>query len=368
MHSLFNLPQGPYFLSHSVGCLPIEAEQSLAENYLATWKESGGDAWPAWMQVISDFQQELANLLGGQASEFCPQVNLSAGLTKLLTAMTPEPGRNKVLMHASAFPSMGFVVQALEEYGYELKLIDGNQDVRDLDVWSDAMSEDVAVSFITHVHSNSGILSPVAEICALGRMRGVISILDVAQSAGIVPMDINYWHVDVVLGSCVKWLCGGPGAGYMWVNSNLIESMKPKDVGWFSHQNPFEFDINHFEYAENTQRFMGGTPSVAPYALALGSLRMINRLGVDTIRAHNQKLKKIVLQVAKGKAQNLIEPDKSGGTLCLSFSETEADKLAQSLSQHGAFFDRRNNVLRLSLHAYNTQDEAELLAGLITEL
>lgn len=368
MRELFHLPDGPYFLSHSVGCLPKKAEQSLAENYLSVWKASGGDAWPGWMQVLTDFQAELATLLGGKANEYCPQVNLSSGLTKLLTSMPVAPGKNKVLMHASAFPSMGFVVKALRDYGYELKLISNELDVADLDVWSDAMTEDVAVSFITHVHSNTGILSPVAEICALSRMRGVTSILDVAQSAGVVPIDINYWHIDIVLGSCVKWLCGGPGAGYMWVNPILISRLKPKDVGWFSHQNPFEFDINHFEYAESVQRFMGGTPSIAPYALALGSLRIINKVSVDTIRDHNLHLTQIVLLAAEDKTLNKIDPHKSGGTLCLSFSESRAETLASLLKQKEVFFDKRDNVLRLSLHLYNTIEEADMLAGLIDTL
>lgn len=368
MRELFNMPEGPYFLSHSVGCLPIEAEKSLAENYLSAWKKSGGDAWPSWMNVMVEFQAELSALLGGQPDEFCPQVNLSSGFTKFLTSLPSNPKKNKIVMHAHAFPSMGFVVKALERSGYELSLIDATYAADDLNVWEDALTEDVFAAVITHVHSNTGLLSPVAELCALCRLKGVYSILDVAQSAGVIPIDIDHWQVDVVLGSCVKWLCGGPGAGFMRIQSNLMEKLQPSDVGWFSHENPFEFDIQHFKYASDARRFLGGTPSVAPYALALGSIRQIRKIGVEPIREHNKTLMQIVLNSANDKALSPIDLDKNGGTLCFSFTSDRVDKAELQLKQQGAFIDRRANTLRFSLHIYNTMAEAELLADVIAQL
>ena len=110
MQSLFNVPEGIYLLSHSVGCLPTLGEKHLLENYLSSWKTSGGDAWPNWLGVIDNFNQELAKMLGANPDDFCPQSNLSSGLTKYLTAMPLNKSKNKILMHGSAFPSMGFVV------------------------------------------------------------------------------------------------------------------------------------------------------------------------------------------------------------------------------------------------------------------
>lgn len=366
MRALFNMPEGPYFLSHSVGCLPVAAEKSLADNYLNAWKKSGGDAWPSWVNVIAEFQGELAELLGGQSDEYCPQVNLSSGFTKFLTALPSNPSKNVIVMHAHAFPSMGYVVKALQRSGYRLKLIDETFEGDDLEAWEAALTDEVFAAVITHAHSNTGLLSPVAKLTALCRNKDVLSILDVAQSAGVIPIDLDAWQVDVVMGSCVKWLCGGPGAGFLRVDSKLLDSLEPQDVGWFSHENPFEFDIRDFRYASDARRFWGGTPSVAPYALALGSIRQMSEIGVEQIRQHNTALMEIVLNEVNSKVDMPIDLQRNGGTLCFSLDSAKVNKAEAQLKKANAYIDRRGNTLRFSLHIYNTQQEAELLAEVLS--
>lgn len=364
MQQDFNLPQGIYLLSHSVGCLPKQAEKQLAEGYLSSWKTSGGDAWPQWLEIIDGFCKELSRMLGGKAEDYCPQSNLSSGLTKYLMSLPFNKNKNKILMHASAFPSMGFVVQCLKGFGYELKLIDQQHSPRDLTIWQEHLTSDVAAALITHVHSNTGLLSPVGDIADLCREAGILTMVDVAQSAGIVPITIADWQADVVFGSCVKWLCGGPGAGFMWLNPRHMSELKPMDVGWFSHENPFEFDIEHFAYANSARRFWGGTPSVAPYALALGSIKQLNQTGVDVIYQHNRQLLGTVLSAAQPWLKNTLSLPQLGGTLCMEFDKRVTDNLERKLDQLGAYFDRRGNTLRLSFHIYNTEQEAKQVAHL----
>ena len=368
MQSLFNVPKGIYLLSHSVGCLPTLAEKHFTENYLSSWKISGGDAWPSWLSVIDSFNLELTKLLGGNADDFCPQSNLSSGLTKYLTAMPVVKTRNKVLMHGSAFPSMGFVVKCLEQFGYELVLIDESFSPTDLNVWQEHLTADVAATLITHVHSNTGVVSPVADIAKLCREKDIKVMVDVAQSAGIIPINLGDWNADVVFGSCVKWLCGGPGAGFMWINPATLKTLLPIDAGWFSHENPFEFDIRHFDYAASAKRFWGGTPSIAPYALAQGSLLQINQIGVDAIYAHNRLLLNTVLEAAQPWLCHNIDLANNGGTLCLSFEQSVADKVEDKLQQLSAYIDRRNNTIRISFHIYNTLDEAQQVAEIFSKL
>ena len=352
--------------------MPKQAEAQLTENYLASWKTSGGDAWPKWLNTIDGFCNELSILLGGSAEDYCPQSNLSSGLTKYLMALplnkSKNQKKNKILMHASAFPSMGFVVQCLKGFGYELKLINEQYSPNDLASWQEHLTPDVAVALITHVHSNTGELSCVTDIAKLCREADVRALVDVAQSAGIVPMNIVDWQVDAVFGSCVKWLCGGPGAGFLWLNPTHIDELNPMDVGWFSHDNPFEFDIEHFTYAKNAKRFWGGTPSVAPYAIAKASIELVNQFGVDNIHQHNRELLNIVLSAAQPWLKNTIDLRYNGGTLCMDFDSAVTDIIENKLQQLGGYFDRRVNTLRLSFHIYNTAQEAEQTAQLFHSL
>lgn len=328
---------------------------------LCPWRQRGGDAWPAWLGAIDGFNEKLGVLLNDSKSSFCPQSNLSSGLTKLLMALPWSKPTKTILMHSSAFPSMGFVVSALASHGFTLKLIDDNLPAEDIESWRSQLTDDVDLMLVTHVHSNTGALSPVAPLVKLAREKGCYVVVDIAQSVGVVPIDLTEWQADAVLGSCVKWLCGGPGAGFMWVNPALIESCQPVDVGWFSHHLPFEFDIRHFAYHQTALRFWGGTPSVAPYALASAGIDSILSLGVNRISAHNQALQSRILGELGPYLSRPLDADSIGGTLCLSFSPEQAEKGAARLSEKGAFYDRRGETFRLSLHIYNDERDASLI-------
>src|SRR5271169_725135 len=281
---------GPYVLAHSVGCLPKLSAAAVDANFLQPWQQLGGDAWDAWLAVIERFRGQLAGLLGGNAADYCPQSNLSSGLAKLLPAL-PRANRRMVLIAAEdSFPSLVFVLRRAAEMGFDLRLIERRHDPADVEVWAEALRADVAAVLVTHVHSNTGVVAPVAKIAALCRERGIRCIVDVAQSAGILPVSVADWGADVVLGSCVKWLCGGPGAGFMWISPALVQQLKPLDVGWFSHADPFEFDVHSFKFAADARRFWGGTPSIAPYAIAAQSMKVLANVGISTLRAHNSEL------------------------------------------------------------------------------
>ncbi len=358
----FHVPEGgPYALSHSVGCLPKSAYQALETGYLEPWRTSGGNAWPAWLDTIENFRLALARLVGGRAADYCPQSNLSSGLSKLLPALPQRTHRSVLLAHETAFPSLAYVLGRADRHGYRCRVIPGNEDPTDPDVWKRALTGDVAAALVTHVHSTTGLRVPVREISTLCHERSISCILDVAQSAGVIPFYVPDTGADVVLGSCVKWLCGGAGAGYMWVRPELVSMLEPVDVGWFSHAHPFEFDIHEFEYAPDARRFWGGTPSVAPYALATEGLKLIAELGVDTIYAHNRALAQLFLERVPGRWRETINLDRIGGTLCIELGDA-FDRVTNGLRQMRAYFDTRDRAVRISFHAYNERRDAEQLA------
>jgi selenocysteine lyase/cysteine desulfurase len=262
------------------------------------------------------------------------------------------PGRDTLLASAHTFPSIGFAMKQFERMGYRLLLLPEEADPSDPTIWSEAIDESVAVVVAMHVHSNSGKIAPVEAIARFARKAGALSVIDVCQSAGIVPIDLQRWGVDAAIGSCVKWLCGGSGAAYLWVGKILIEQCEPINVGWFSHSNPFAFDIRDFEYAHDARRFWGGTPTIAPYVLATSGIETVAGIGIDTIISTNRRL---IAQMTT-EAGLRLDMDGRGGTLCL--TAPDIDALAASLTAAGCRFDRRANVVRLSFHIYNTTQEA----------
>lgn len=353
---------GPYLLAHSVGCLPHAAARQLQSEFVETWARSASDAWPQWLESIERFRAALARFLGGSAAEYCPQPGVSAGLASVISAMPPpEPGRRVWLAAEDAFPSMGFVLQQARRLGYEFRLIPRGHHPDRLETWADAIQPDVCGVLVTHVHFNTGRVSPVRAIAGLCRERGALSVLDVAQSAGIVPIDVRALGVDVMVGSCIKWLCGGPGAGFLWVREPLIASMDPVDVGWFSHESPFEFDIRSYRHAPDARRFWGGTPSIAPYVMATASLGVLQDFGIERLVSHNRRLTEAVRARIPREWQDRLPTHPTGGTLCIDLG-AEREGVQQRLAAAGARVDHRGSVLRMSFHVWNSDDDVDAVA------
>jgi kynureninase len=351
---------GPYVLTHSVGCLPRAAQGALEAGYLQPWARTGGNAWPEWLRQIDEFRAALASLFGGTSADYCPQTNLSSGLVKVLSALPAESRERRVLLAAEeSFPSLGFVLDRAARRGWRARFTPHRPD--DLDAWVQALTDDVRAVLVTHVHSNSGRIAPVREIARLCATREITCIVDVAQSAGILPLSIPALGADVVLGSCVKWLCGGPGAGFLWVRPELVARLEPDDVGWFSHADPFEMDIHSFRYAPDARRFWGGTPSIAPYVLAAASLRVIHGLGVESIREHNRRLIAEFTAALPSASRARLPAWPVGGTLCIPLGD-RLQTIAASLSAAGVQFDCRGEVVRISFHACNTVEDAVQVA------
>lgn len=359
----FRVPDsGPYLATHSVGCLTNAATEALQSTYLDPWQHQGADAWESWLRGIDGFRAALAALLGGAPQDYCPQANLSAALSAFIGSLPPPaPDRNVWLAAEDSFPSLGFVLRRAESLGYALRFIPRAESPGQAHCWIDAIKPDVCGVLATHAFSNTGIVAPVAEIARHCRDAGVLSVIDVAQSAGILPLSVDELGADVVLGSCVKWLCGGPGAGFMWIRPALARRLSPTDVGWFSHADPFEMDIHTFRFADGARRFWGGTPPIASYVMAAASLRVIANFGVSLIRAHNQSLQAAFHGALPERWRARVPLAGISGTLCIPCGDSRAAVRGKLLEQR-AYFDFRGDTARLSFHLCNTIDEAHAVA------
>ena len=140
-----------------------------------------------------------------------------------------------------------------------------------------AIDEETLLVPISHVLFKSAYLQDAKAIIDRAHEVGAMVILDTYQSAGTVPFNVVDLNVDFATGGSVKWLCGGPGAGYLYVRPDLQQSLQPRTTGWMAHEHPFDFDIGPIEYATDMRRFLHGSPAIpAMYAARICALsRMI---------------------------------------------------------------------------------------------
>ena len=353
----FHLTSGCYLLNHSVGRALKTGHDDFNAHFFAPWQSTNKEPWQQWLGTIERFTGALRELFNSKKELFCQQVNLSSALTKILMSHPRFTGTKcRVLMAQSDFPSMGFAMQKALPDGAHIDYIPHDLDLTDITIWQQYIKPDTDLVFISHAYSNTGQQAPVKEIAAYCRRNNTLSLVDVAQSAGVLPLDLSTVGVDFLIGSSVKWLCSGPGAAYLWVSESQLGVCQPKDVGWFSHENPFEFDIHHFKSTQSAMKFWGGTPSIAPYAFAAHSIGYVATMGVDKVNQHNRKLQALLIEAFRTEMVSPLEEAKRSGTVILNFDDNHA--VLKKLEANAIAVDARSAGLRISPHIYN--DEADI--------
>ncbi|MFN2467044.1 MAG: aminotransferase class V-fold PLP-dependent enzyme, partial [Gaiellaceae bacterium] len=187
---------------------------------------------------------------------------------------------------------------------------------------------------------------------------GAHVVLDAYQSAGTVPLDVTALGVDFAVGGSVKWLCGGPGAGWLYVRPDLAERLEPSLVGWQGHARPFGFEPE-LEYAAGVGRFLTGTPNVPALYAATAGYEAVAEVGVERIRQrslHHTELLIGLLDAAGFDVVSPRDPARRGGTVAVRTPEFEA--VGQELLARSVICDWRPDVgLRLGPHFFNTDAE-----------
>jgi kynureninase len=187
---------------------------------------------------------------------------------------------------------------------------------------------------------------------------GAHVVLDCYQSAGVVPFDVTALGVDFATGGSVKWLCGGPGAGWLYVRPDLAERLTPSFVGWQGHARPFAFEPE-LEYADGARRFLTGTPNVPALFAATAGYDVIEEVGVDRIRERSLALTQLLIDLCDDAGLEVgspREPGRRGGTVLVVTPDHAA--VHKELGERNIICDFRPDAgIRLGPHFFNTEDE-----------
>jgi len=169
--------------------------------------------------------------------------------------------------------------------------------------------------------------------------------------------------VDFATGGSVKWLCGGPGAGYLYVAPHLRERLEPKVTGWMAHASPFAFEEGPIRYAGGAARFLHGSPAVPALYAAQSGYEIINEVGVERIRAKStrQTQRLIELAVEAGfRVTSPRDPERRGGTITVAVEHAPA--VTAELVRREIIVDYRPGAgIRISPHFYTKDEELDLV-------
>ena len=367
------LASGIHLLSHSLGPVPRAARESMIA-YCDAWEHhTSEDAWATnWWTLSRRVGDRIAGILGGKAGSVQIQPNASIALATAASCFDFKSGvRNKVVTTALDFPSMEYFWDGQRQIGAHIEVVPSADGVFvPLEQILHAIDTETCLVALSHTSFCSSYRVNARAIVERAHAKGALVLLDVYQSAGVVQLEAAEWNVDFLIGGTIKWLCGGPSCGYLYVRPDLQRDLRPRLTGWVAHDSPFEFAHAPMRYARSVRRFAQGTPSIPALYSAIPGLDMIESVGVAEIAAESQRRTELMIDFASERGWTINTPrdrNQRGGSVMIGVDD--AKTTAERLAERRVFVDWRPGAgLRVSPHFFNTDEEIEEALNILAEL
>lgn len=360
-----------YMISNSLGAMPRAAARSLAE-YADTWATRGVRAWEErWWMMAREVGDRIGAVIGAPPDSVSMHPNVTSAEMTVLSCLLPEGRRRRIVCPATDFPSMIYLYRAHEAAGFELAMVPAEPDltVRE-DRMVDAIDDRTALVALSHVFFRSSYIFDPRPIVEKAHAVGALVVADIFQAAGIIPVDVTGLGVDFATGGCLKWLCGGPGNGYLYTRPDLAPALKPRFTGWVAHRAPFDFEIDGFDRTAGAYAMMSGTPPIPAFYTAIPGLDIVREIGVNRIREKSKRMTARLLELVDQHGYRSVasrNPERLAGTVAVDVPD--AAFVAKALNARDFVVDYRPGVgVRVSPHFYNTFDELDRLFAEIARI
>jgi kynureninase len=363
--------QCTYLVSHSLGAMPRRAREHLAR-FADEWTERGVRAWSeGWWEIGRKTGNLLAPTLGVAPDTISMHQNVSVAQAIIASCFAFDGPRRRIVISALDFPTNGYVFEAFRRYGAEVVVVPSDDPVRvDTARFLDAVDDRTLLVPFSYVVFKSAHLQDARAIVERAHRAGAHVIADVYQAAGTVPLRLADLGVDFAVGGSVKWLCGGPGAGYLYVRPDLAPALTPAVTGWAAHARPFLFEPAPMAYADAPERFQSGTPNVPALYAARAGYEIVAEVGVEAIRAHSLALTRRIIDHAQARGYPLHTPTadaERGGTVTLGVAA--GDRVAPALIARNVIVDYRPGAgIRMAPHFYTTREDVDRALAVLDEL
>src|SRR3954453_13410679 len=352
-----------YLINHSLGAMPAEAERRL-EQFAGEWKTRGARAWGegGWHSVFT-VGDLIDSIIGAPPGTTVMHQNVTVAEAIVLSCFDLKPPRNRIVFEEGLFPSVRYVQQAWSRFGAEVVVCE------DAEAVIAAIDERTLLVPVSHVLYKSAEIQPVERIVARAHEFGAYVCLDAYQSAGAVPLDVTELGIEFCVGGSVKWLCGGPGAGWLYVRPDLAEQLEPAFAGWQAHAQPFAFE-EEMRYAPGAARFLTGTPIVAANYAASAGYEIIAEIGVDRIRENSMRQTALLVDLVDDAGfgpPSPRDPEVRGGSVVFRVPEFQA--VHAELARRNIICDTRPDAgIRFGPHFFTTDDELRFAVSQVQEI
>jgi kynureninase len=360
-----------YMISHSLGAMPRGVYDKL-KRYADQWATRGIRAWAeGWWDMPITTGNLVASLIGASPDEVVMHQNVSVAVSLLLSAFDYKTRRNRIHYMDVDFPTVIYVLEAQRRRGAEVIRVQSTDGLQvPIDALLESIDDRTLIVPLSYVFFKTSTKIDIERVVQKVHSVGAYVLLDVYQATGVVPIDVKKWDIDFLVGGSVKWLCGGPGAGYLYVKPSLYSQIQPTVTGWMAHEHPFAFETGRIKLASKSTRFLHGSPQIPALFAAEAGYEIINRAGVARIREKSLRQTDLIFRLCdrqEYKIQTPRNPDQRGGTVVIDVPY--GDAVVKEMTARNVLADYRPGAgIRVSPHFYTTDSEIVTTIETIREI
>jgi kynureninase len=357
-----------YMISNSLGAMPREVESELM-HYTHEWQTEGVESWHSWFPLVDTVSGLFGKIIGAEQQDVTLIHNLTVGSALIASSLDFSGKRNKVVFSELHFPTISYLWHGWQKYGAKVHLVKSDDGIHvDTQKICDAIDEETLIVPISHVYFRSGALQDIKTIIDHAHSKGALVMVDSYQASGVVPIDVKALKVDILASGVLKWLCGGPGAAFMYIRRDLHERFQPAIRGWLGDKEPFDFVMPDVNFADGMHRFLTSSIQVPCLYTAVPALKMMGEIGIEAIREKSLGLTQRIIEKSDEfgfKVNSPREPHRRGGALTIDPNGITQGKLStkeinDELIRRRFITDYRPPTgIRIAPHFYNTMDEVD---------
>ncbi len=365
------LERTTYMISNSLGAMPRGVYERM-KSYADSWGLRGVRAWEeGWWDMAVRTGDGIASLIGAARGEISLHQNVTIIQAIISSCFDFRGPRNKVVLVDLEFPSIQYFYNEQARFGARVETIPSEDGIRiPLEKVLAAIDETTLLVPISLVLFRSSTIVNARAIIERAHRVGAHVILDLFQAAGTIPIDVRALGCDFAVGGVLKWLCGGPGVGYLYVRSDLRAKFKPAFTGWLAHQRPFNFETGAIDRREDSFRYLNGTPHIPALYACQPGLEILNEVGIGPIREKSMRQTARIIAGAQARGWRVntpMDPAERAGTV--SIDCPNAPEVMRELIAREILVDYRPKAgIRLSPHFYNTDEEIDFALAQIEEI
>ncbi|REJ65480.1 MAG: aminotransferase class V-fold PLP-dependent enzyme [Planctomycetota bacterium] len=349
------------YLDHA-GVAPISAP---ARDAVLEWADEttfdGASNWSKWDRGVQQARRTAATMVGSSADEIALVKNTTAGICVVAEGYPWREGDN-IVVPANEFPSNLYPWMILEERGVETRRVPVDGGRLDVDRMAAACDERTRIVSASWISYSSGWRNDVATLAQMAHDKGALFFLDAIQGLGIFPLDVEETGIDFLAADGHKWLLGPEGAGVLYVRREHLDLLATTGVGWNSVVHAREFGKIDLDLKPNVERFEGGTQNQVGF-LGLGaSLDLLVSLDIAAIAERILEITEFTCEKLREAGAEIAcsrEPGRASGIVSFTLPGVEVEGARNRMLAEGIVLSERGGRLRVSPHAYNTEEEME---------